>query len=239
MRKGHHSFFGGFNVVHIPAIVLMQGDHQDIHRTGHGCIMNVIAYLQGEAPTDHPQGVDEAFRVLAIFCNDHLDFEPRQALLIPLVSRLMNTKTSSWHELARRLQRLLKLEREVCGGTYPLSEFLEYMGPDLPARIDCLVRQIVGATQRHPMWGREREICDAIVRALDDMLPDHELSPKQRKDMDDLGAVAAEAQASCRMWEFKPVPNFANIVPWMDGKAWTVNPGFKPIWMDEMIGAPS
>ena len=178
-------------MVQIPAIVLTQGNHEDIERTGHGCIMNVIAYLQGEAITDHPRGVDEALRMLAVFANDHLEFGPRQTLLIPLVARLMNTETHSWHVLAARMERLIALEREVCGdGTYPMAGFLEYMGPNLPERMESIVRQILLATDRLQMMGRADVLCEAIVRALDDMLPASELTPKQDQDIKDLGAVA-------------------------------------------------
>lgn len=237
----------------IPAIVLNQGSSEDIERTGHGCIMNVIAYLQGEPITDRPQGVDDAFRTLAIYCNDHLAFGPRQALLMPLVSRLMNTKTDSWHELAMRMERLLRLEREVCGATFPMTGFLEHMGPNLAQRIDCLVKEIVGAAERRQMWEREHEVCVAIVAALDDMLPASELNPKQRRDMDDLGAVVGNMVAANRKtWAMLPDP--PGLLPWF-GKPWkteklhalhTLQEVFKPlemtaVWVDESetIGAPT
>lgn len=152
--------------------------------------MNIIAHLQGEEPTDRPAGVDPSLRALAIFANDHLDFGPRQTLLIPLVARLMNTRTNDFYVLHGRLHCLMVLERALAMPD-PVSGFVEHMGAGLAQRIACITEQIVNAADHMSTLGREAKVCALIVAALEDMLPASELSATQSDEMQALGHTAA------------------------------------------------
>lgn len=71
--------------------------------------MNIIAYMQGEPPSDEPAGVCDALRLLAIFVNDHAEEAERQHYLIPMIEPLMNTHTEDKSVLMMRKMLIARL----------------------------------------------------------------------------------------------------------------------------------
>jgi hypothetical protein len=86
----------------IQPIKLLKGSHDDTGKTGSGCFMNVIAYLNGEPViTDQSECVCVVVRPLAIWLNDFADDAQRQQLL-PFIERAMGSATRDKTELVRR-----------------------------------------------------------------------------------------------------------------------------------------
>jgi hypothetical protein len=78
----------------IAPIKLLSGSHADTAKTGQGCFMNVVAYLNGEPQiTDNSPCVCFMVRPLAIKLNDYGNDEQRQRLL-PFVLRAMGSSTN-------------------------------------------------------------------------------------------------------------------------------------------------
>lgn len=87
----------------IKPITLLGGHHPTTARTGSGCFMDVIAYLNGDAQiTDRSPCVDPVVRQLMISINDSLDVYTRQRL-IPFVQRAMGTAGSDQRTQETRL----------------------------------------------------------------------------------------------------------------------------------------
>jgi hypothetical protein len=78
--------------MNLDQIVLCRGNQPwNILAQGRGCVMNIISFLQGDKfITDHPSGVNDYIRVVAVNCNDGMNDTMRQ-LLVPLILRMMNT----------------------------------------------------------------------------------------------------------------------------------------------------
>ena len=89
--------------MNIPQIKLLAFSHDDTARTGTGCFMNVIAYLNGEPTiTDESECVCYVMRPLAIWANDWMTDAERPALL-PFLLRAMGSRTDDRAEITRRL----------------------------------------------------------------------------------------------------------------------------------------
>jgi hypothetical protein len=94
----------------VPSIIepirLLKGSHEDTAKTGQGCFMNVIAYLNGEPQiTDQSPCVCVTVRPLAIMLNDKGTDEQR-ARLLPFVLRAMGSATKDKTVLDRRVARV-------------------------------------------------------------------------------------------------------------------------------------
>lgn len=77
----------------IAPIKLLSGSHPDTAKTGHGCFMNVIAYLNGEPQiTDQSPCVCFVVRPIAIWLNDYLT-QTERARLIPYIERAMGSNS--------------------------------------------------------------------------------------------------------------------------------------------------
>jgi hypothetical protein len=86
----------------IPQIKLLSGKHEDTAKTGAGCFMNIVAYLNGEPQiTDQSSCVCIVVRRFVIWFNDFCNDEERQELL-PFILRAMRSATSDRKELTRR-----------------------------------------------------------------------------------------------------------------------------------------
>lgn len=86
----------------IKPITLLRGSHRNTARTGQGCFMNVIAYLNGEAQiTDESPCVCPTVRSAAIWLNDRTKPADRQRL-VPLIERAMGSATEDDQEMERR-----------------------------------------------------------------------------------------------------------------------------------------
>lgn len=101
------------DLFNIKPITLLQGSHEDTGKTGQGCFMNVIAYLNGEETiTDQSECVDPLIRSVAIWMNDHLYDNDRQAML-PFVLRAMGTAYDSDEVKQRRARRIVSFWRRT------------------------------------------------------------------------------------------------------------------------------
>jgi hypothetical protein len=95
----------------IKPIRLIRGSCSHTAKTGSGCVMNVIAYLNGDAKiTDQSPCVCPSIRRELIIINDFLEYEDRQKL-IPYIERAMGSVTDDKRELTRRLKCVHKYEQ--------------------------------------------------------------------------------------------------------------------------------
>jgi hypothetical protein len=91
-------------MINIKPIKLLRGSYADTGTTGQGCVMNVIAYLNGEPQiTDKSECVCYVLRPLFIWFNDFLKDEDRH-ILIPYILRAMGSATDDPAKINRRLQ---------------------------------------------------------------------------------------------------------------------------------------
>lgn len=99
----------------IQPIKLLIGSHADTGKTGSGCFMNVIAYLNGESViTDQSECVCVSIRPLAIWLNDFADDAQRQQML-PFIERAMGSATNDKTELVRRAWLTVDFANEMKG----------------------------------------------------------------------------------------------------------------------------
>ena len=86
----------------IEPIKLLKGSHPDTGKTGMGCFMNVIAYLNGEPTiTDASPCVCVTVKPIAVWLNDFMTDAERPQLL-PYIMRAMGSATSDKDTLVRR-----------------------------------------------------------------------------------------------------------------------------------------
>jgi hypothetical protein len=94
-------------------IKLLSGSHADTGKTGQGCFMNVIAYLNGEPQiTDRSSCVCVVVRPIAIWINDYL-MDSERHILLPYIERAMGSATCDRKELSRRAGRAAKMAEEM------------------------------------------------------------------------------------------------------------------------------
>lgn len=87
----------------IAPITLLHGSHEDTAKTGQGCFMNVISYLNGEPQiTDNSPCVCVTVRKIAIWFNDFLRPNERQQM-IPFIERAMGSATTDRDVMNKRL----------------------------------------------------------------------------------------------------------------------------------------
>ena len=97
----------------IKPIRLLSGSHADTAKTGSGCFMNVVAYLNGEPQiTDRSPCVCVTVRSIAIWLNDFLRDDERHEM-IPYIERAMGSATDDATEMQRRLDRLVQFARAM------------------------------------------------------------------------------------------------------------------------------
>lgn len=97
--------------MNIEPIKLLRGSHADTGKTGMGCFMNIIAYLNGEPQiTDKSECVCITVKRISIFLNDLADDQQRQRML-PLVLRAMGSRTDDKEEISRRLTLLVEFAK--------------------------------------------------------------------------------------------------------------------------------
>jgi hypothetical protein len=101
--------------MNIEPIKLLSGSHADTGETGHGCFMNVIAYLNGEPQiTDESPCVCVTVRRPAVWLNDYMNDTERQQLL-PFIMRAMGSATDDKAEMSRRLKLLVEMANDYRG----------------------------------------------------------------------------------------------------------------------------
>lgn len=97
----------------IKPIQLLAGTHKDTAKTGQGCFMNVIAYLNGEPQiTDRSPCVCITVRKIAIQLNDMLDNTERQRM-IPFIERAMGSAACDAKEFKRRLHLMMDFAKNM------------------------------------------------------------------------------------------------------------------------------
>jgi hypothetical protein len=101
--------------LNIEPIRLLRGSHEDTGYTGHGCIMNVCSYLNGDTHiTDQPKCVDPAVVPLAIITNDVLTDEDRQNLMRFIPAAMESGENASAMRVTR-FEALCALQDELQG----------------------------------------------------------------------------------------------------------------------------
>jgi hypothetical protein len=89
-------------MLNISPIKLLKGTHEDTGSTGHGCFMNVIAYLNGDPQiTDKSPCVCVTVKPIAIWLNDYMKDNERSQLL-PYIERALGSATSDIDLLTKR-----------------------------------------------------------------------------------------------------------------------------------------
>jgi hypothetical protein len=97
----------------IKPIQLKRGTHADTAKTGSGCFMNVIGYLNGEAQiTDQSTCVCPSIRPMAIYINDLATDEEREQLL-PFIERAMSSATTDHAEIIQRVNLVVEFSNEM------------------------------------------------------------------------------------------------------------------------------
>jgi len=126
----------------VEAIRLLRGSHKETARTGHGCMMNVVSYLQGDSViTDAPTSVHPFIRAVCVYVNDSMDYAERQRDLTPYVLRVMGTVDLPRNRIINAaMQTFSEMHYEVSlmGGTYEALSRLERLeGPEF---VMCVAR---------------------------------------------------------------------------------------------------
>jgi hypothetical protein len=86
----------------IKPIELLSGSHSDAGKTGRGCLMNVVSYLNGDRTiTDRPACACPVITHIAIYANDFFNDADRH-LLLPFIPRIADSRTDDPREYARR-----------------------------------------------------------------------------------------------------------------------------------------
>lgn len=104
----------------ISPIKLLVGHRSDTKKTGHGCFMDVISYLNGDAQiTDESECVCPVIRTIAIYLNDLLNDEQRYRLL-PFVERAMGTSNAPIKTIVARSKIAVKFStacKNICNNS--------------------------------------------------------------------------------------------------------------------------
>ena len=99
--------------MYVPQVKLLSGTHPDTGKTGQGCFMNVIAYLNAEPViTDKSECVCFVIRQLAIWANDWMTDAERPQLL-PFLLRALGSRTDDKAEVTRRLALVVGFAKDM------------------------------------------------------------------------------------------------------------------------------
>lgn len=110
----------------IEAIKLLRGHRSDINKTGQGCFMDVVSYLNGESViTDKSECVCPSVRPIAIWLNDFANNKQRQRML-PFVVRAVGSVTDDNIEMERRLALVVRYADRNAGLIAASAESPEY-----------------------------------------------------------------------------------------------------------------
>jgi hypothetical protein len=84
-------------LAHVEAMTLSRGSHESIEAGA--CIMEAVAWVAGERFSDYPRCASPFISAFLRSWNDSLDDAERNALLKPLIPRLVGTRASGVHGL--------------------------------------------------------------------------------------------------------------------------------------------
>ena len=177
-------------MLNIEPIKLLAGSHADTGKTGQGCFMNVIAYLNGEPQiTDQSPCVCFMVRPLAIKLNDYSTDEQR-ARLLPFVLRALGSATDDEAMIDGRKRRMRQYGAEC---QEIINEWrAEMKAADAYAYANA--NAYAYAKKRDWVMGKRDELkaalFDAGLRYLDDVLPQAD-APS--------GEIMARAERLCEL----------------------------------------
>ena len=167
----------------IKPITLLYGSHSDTGETGRGCVMNVIAYLNGEPQiTDKSPCVCVTVRPLMIYLNDALSdaYRPR---LLPYIERAMGSVTDDVPEMRRRLALIVDLARSMTKYAAKYAEYAKYAAAKSAAEYakyaaaksaeyaESAAKSAESAAKSAKRQNRQNEIIDSMFVLLDNILP--------------------------------------------------------------------
>lgn len=186
-------------MLNIEPIKLLSGSHPDTAKTGSGCFMNVIAYLNGEPQiTDQSECVCATIRPIAIWLNDYMNDDER-SMLIQFIHRAMGTATNDLDILVKRARRAVIFADEMAesakyaksaaesamSAAYYAAESAEsaesarsarYARYAMSARCAAMSAESAAMSARSAAMSAEsaplrKKIIDAGLRYLDDVCP--------------------------------------------------------------------
>ena len=97
----------------IKPIRLLRGSHDDTAKTGQGCFMNVLAYLNADDEiTDNSPCVCPTVRPIVRWFNDYLENSER-AQLLPFIERALGSATDNAAEMLRRVGLMVQFARAM------------------------------------------------------------------------------------------------------------------------------
>ena len=97
----------------IKPVRLLRGSHDDTAKTGNGCFMNVVAYLNAdEEITDNSPCVCATVRPIVRWFNDYLENSER-AQLLPFIERALGSATTDAVEMRRRVGLMVSFARAM------------------------------------------------------------------------------------------------------------------------------
>ena len=156
----------------IEPIKLLRGSHAHTARTGQGCVMNVIAYLNGESQiTDQSECVCFVVRPIAIWFNDFLQDDERH-ILIPFIERAMGSATKDRMEIARRVHLVADMAERMSIAVNKYAKSAESAESAKSAELAAEFAELAAE-----FAAIREEIKSACIGFLDRALPQQEQGP--------------------------------------------------------------
>ena len=144
-------------------ITLLSGSHPDTGKTGQGCFMNVIAYLNGETQiTDTSRCVCPVVRPIAIWINDYL-MDSERHVLLRYIERAMGSATLDREELIRRACSAATLAEEMAD--LPGAEESAFAFASESAKAAAEVGDVVEASDAAEVSGSVKAAVSVAVEA--------------------------------------------------------------------------
>ena len=178
-------------MLNIQPIRLLKGQHNDTGKTGQGCFMNVVAYLNGDVDiTDYSPCVCRVIRVVAITLND-CSYDPERQALLPFIGRAMVSGSADKTELLKRISNLIDMTRSIIANTRLIyavtgenldkatkmfnrlgdNSLGQYRWNDECNEIADLCISSIGFTVTIGTWVETKFIKNLLFKFLDDNLP--------------------------------------------------------------------
>ena len=162
-------------MLNIQPIKLLSSSHDDTDKTGQGCFMNVIAYLNGEPQiTDRSPCVCVTVRPIAIRLNDMANDEQRQRL-IPFIERAMGSTTEDRTEMIRRAYLAADFAEECSRITAKYAAAsaasAKYVAKYAAAKYAAKSAEYAAESAKYAEYAEYAEVFEAGLRFLDAALP--------------------------------------------------------------------
>jgi hypothetical protein len=155
----------------IKPIQLKRGTHADTAKTGSGCFMNVIGYLNGEAQiTDQSTCVCPSIRPMAIYINDLATDEEREQLL-PFIERAMSSATTDHAEIIQRVNLVVEFSNEMAQWASKYAQWASKYAQWASKYAQWASKCAQSASEYAPKANMRALIFQRGVKLLDDMCP--------------------------------------------------------------------